>query len=599
VRHGACSAGALAIAAAVIVAAPATALADNNVKDLRREPCPAPYLVAEDDSVFGQDEINQAHRWRFTIATKTVRLKPKVGWKRDPINSQTFRAGIVGLNWMRVLLYDHRENGNERSLRQARDLALDFVQNQPLGGRKTSSEAWDAKTVGDRGAILAYVTRAASCEGILSAKRARVLLRSLARHANWIRHNRVANNHGLFDALGLAAISRQAHFLQGGGRWRNIARARFEKILKHRIKVDEGFWLEQTSIYQWEVTNLLDRLLEILRIGPDDLENLLARMKRNSAWLVEPDRKIVQFGDSQQRRAPDEYRDLSQTQSGIFALPRSGYAFVREGSSYLAIASSFHNSTHKHADELSFDLYDRGHRIVSDTGFFHKDPGPWFRFTHGSSAHSTVTLDGDSFPRASRLSYGSGISAWGGGASDLGGTWYAVKARNPLLGRNNVSHQRWLVYKPGTALVVVDRLRSGRRRHYKSYFQLGPDLAVSEQPDALGLSAPGLTGALYNNGGGRRTGRNVLRASKHPLQGWTSPQFRVKDPRSTAIFKTKGADADRVTTISLNAPNVEAAAIDRVNNDSLSLQLATPAGVPLERLDLSVDGRSIAIASDT
>ena len=124
---------------AIVAATPGSALAANNVKELRREPCPAPYLVAEDDSVFGPDEINQAHRWRFTIATKTVRLKPKIAWKRDPIHSQTFRAGIVGLNWTRVLLYDHRENGNERSLRQARDIVLDFVKHQPLGGRKTSS----------------------------------------------------------------------------------------------------------------------------------------------------------------------------------------------------------------------------------------------------------------------------------------------------------------------------------------------------------------------------------------------------------------------------------------------------------------------------
>jgi hypothetical protein len=581
----------------MVAMAPASAVAASNVKELRREPCPAPFLVAKDDAVFAQNEINQAHRWRFTIARKTVRLKPPVAWKRDPISSQTFRAGIVGLNWLRVLLHDHRVNGNERSLRMARDLVLDFVRHQRPNGRKTSSEAWDAKTVGDRGAIIAYVTRAASCEGMLSAKRARTLLRSIAQHASWIRRHRVANNHGLFDALGLAAISRQAHFLKGGGRWRNVAKNRFEKILRRRMKVDEGFWLEHTSIYQWEVTNLLDRLLEILRIGPDDLENLLDRMERNSAWLVEPDRKIVQFGDSQQRRAPDEYREQAFDQNGIFALRRSGYAFVRQGSSYLALTSSFHNSTHKHADELSFDLYDRGHRIVSDTGFFHKDPGRWFRYTHSASAHSTVTLNGKSFPRSGGAAYGSGISAWGQGPSDTGGTWFAIKARNPLLRRRGVGHSRWLVYKPGVALIVVDRLRSGRKRRYKSLFQLGPDLTVSEQPQAFGLSAAGLNGALRSNGGGRRTGRNLLRGSKKPLQGWTSPAFRVKDPRATAIFKTKGADADRVTTLSLNGPNLEASAIGPVGGKQLSLQLATPGGSPIERLDLGVGGRSISIAS--
>jgi hypothetical protein len=587
---------ACSLALALGASSEAGAIPRNAVEQLRNEPCPAPYLVAEPDSGASDEAIDQAHRWRFKIASKYVRLKPPVSWKRDPINSQTFRAGIVSLNWMRVLFFDYRENGNKDSLRKARDLALDFVNHQPLGGRNTSSQAWDAKTVGDRGSIIAYVTRAASCEHLISARRARTLLTAISKHAGWILRHRVSNNHGLFDALGLAAMSRQVHFLPGAGKWRDVARSRFERLLRSRMKPQDDFWLEQSSGYHWGATNLLDRMLEILRIGPDDLENLLARMERNSAWLVEPDRKIVQFGDSRLLRAPDSYRELSETLSGLHALYASGFAFAREGDSYLAQTATFHNTTHKQSDDLSFDLFDRGHRIVSDTGIYDKDPGQWSTFTRSSRAHSTVTSNGRSFGRSGKLAYGSGINASGSGPSALGGTWYAIKSRNPLLRRQGIQHSRWLVYKPQVALIVVDRLRSGHKRTYKSYFHLGPDVSVTRQADALGLSADGFSGALYSTGNGGSSLR-VERGARRPLQGWTSPAFRQKEARPTAIFRTKGSRADRATTFSLAGPGLKASVLGSVGGNSVSLQLSTPAGAPVERLDLEVNHRSIAVES--
>jgi hypothetical protein len=590
------SAGTLALAAVFAAAAPGSAEAGSSVKELRRAECPAPYLVNEPDLVFDEDDVRRSRDWKFTIARHIVRLKPRVNWNRDPINSKTFRAGIVGLNWMRVLFYDYRVNDNEGALRKARALALDFVRHQPLGGRRTNPEAWDSKTIGDRGAIIAYVVRAASCEGLISAKRARVLLGAVARHANWILRHQVNNNHGLFDAIGLAGMSRLTHFLPGGSKWRNTSRSRFERILRKRIKPEEGFWLEHSSSYQWEITRLLDRLLEILRISPDDLERILARMKENSGWLVEPDRKAVQFGDTQLRVAPDEYRDIAATQSGLFTLPRSGFAFVRSGDSYLAQIASFHNSTHKHSDELSVDLYDRGHRILADTGFFHKDPGRWFRFTRSASAHTTVTVRGQTFKRGNKFSYGSGIDASGSGGSITGGTWYAIRGSNPLLRRQRVRHQRWLLYKPQVALIVVDRLRSRRSHTYRSFYQLGPDLTATEQAGGVALGASGFSGVLTSTGDGG-TGIDVLRASRRPLQGWTSPHFRVKEPRPTVIVNSKGRDVDRVTTLRLTGSAPTASAVGKVGEKDLTVELSGAGGIRLERVDLRIRGKSIDVSS--
>ena len=80
-------------------------------------------------------------------------------------------------------------------------------------------------------------------------------------------------------------------------------------------------------------------------------------------------------------RSPTGRRPRSTASTACSRIFGAGFAFVRGssetgGHGYLAVTDGFHNLTHKHGDELSFELYDDGRSIVNDTGLFHKDPGP-------------------------------------------------------------------------------------------------------------------------------------------------------------------------------------------------------------------------------
>ena len=97
--------------------------------------------------------------------------------------------------------------------------------------------------------------------------------------------------------------------------------------------------------------------------------------------------------------------------------------------SFLAVASAFHNLSHKHADELSFELFDRGYRIVSDTGLYNKDQNRFWKHQRSAQAHSTLTVDQRNFRLRRNRAYGSGIQATGQGATG----WYGIQAHNPLV----------------------------------------------------------------------------------------------------------------------------------------------------------------------
>ena len=258
-----------------------------------------------------------------------------------------------------------------------------------------------------------------------------------------------------------------------------------------------------------QTTNLLQRFLTIPGVSDPGLQSLHARMTDIAGWLIEPDDRIVQFGDSAQSHPPTQYQNAADNDSGLLTLKRSGIAFVKAAGSYLATMTSFWNTTHKHSDELTFDLFEDGHRIVSDTGEYHRDRGKWFDFTRSSRAHSTLTVDGESFGRSGKSTYGSGIIASGSGDG-----WHAIQSRNPILAKRfGVEHRRWLVYKPGVALFVVDRVRSGRPHTYERFIHLGPDLTINPQSGFVGLSET--TGQNFE-GRVRDAGTSVADAAHRP-----------------------------------------------------------------------------------
>jgi hypothetical protein len=393
--------------------------------------------------------------------------------------------------------------------------------------------------------------------------------------------------------MGLAIIGAQVPFLMEADEWSDTARRRFERILRKRVIGQEGFWLEHSANYQVQTTNLLQRFLAIPGVTDPGLQSLHARMTDIAGWLIEPDERIVQFGDSAQSRPPDQYQDAAGDDSGLLALERSGIAFVKAAGSYLATMTSFWNTTHKHSDELTFDLFEDGHRIVSDSGEYHRDRDKWFEFTRSSRAHSTLTLDGESFGRSGRFTYGSGIIASGSGSG-----WYAIQSRNPILAkRTDVAHRRWLVYRPGVALFVVDRVRAVRPHTYERFLQLGPDLEISAQPGFVGLSEKSGTnfeGRVRDAGTSVATLRTA-RAQVSPLAGWTSPAFRQKLGRWTLSYRERGTDEDWVTSISLDGvSDLRAAPVGAVTSKRVELDL-TGVLPPSDGLVLQTDGDSITI----
>lgn len=541
----------LALIAAAVSAEPATAVSKvprGAVKKLRNSPCPPKYAVRVARPA-DPDEIAAAKKGNFEINGVNVHFGRHMDWTFDPVGSASFRARLHDLRFLDPLFYAYRENGDVRALKVAKRIVVDWVKNNPLK-RPTTDRTWFDKVAGDRGPYIAYATRAAQCEGLLkNPALARKLLGSVEQHIRFLAKPNLYSptNRGLFQDLGLIFSGRQMRFLPGASKARNRGERRFVGNVNDHVIPGEGMWLEHSSTYQFLTISAIERYLEVVKKKRPGLESLLPTMKDTAAWMTLPDRRQLQNGDSYGDKADRFAQMLSRDQRGIRVLSQSGIAFVRTRKSYLSLLSNYHSEIHRHSDDLSFDLYEDGHRVVADTGIPDKDFGNPYLFAISSVAHSVVTVDGVDFPRDAAHAYGSGLLASGEGDG-----WYGLEATNPLVAAQGVDHNRLMLYKPGVALIVADRLRSAQTHTYRSYFQFGPDFGLQTTPDGVRLFAGPDQIPVFNDSTDPTLQRSVVHGQSDPLMGFVWKDFRDRDPRWVETTTAEGAGVDNVTTFSIN-----------------------------------------------
>lgn len=520
------------------------------VTALRKSSCPAPYLVVHSKH-YPKGEVRQALHGVFRIHHHPRRLVPPVNWAQDPYNSKAYRSILAGLKWTDILLSAYRA-GNLHALAEARDIALDWIDHNPRH-HPTTDKTWFNKVIGDRAPFLAYIARAANCEGILSKQQATTFVTSLAQHGRALTSPKLysPSNHGLFMDYGLAALAREADFMPKAAHWRKLAPRRFQRTLLGRVYPDEGFWLENSSSYHLAARILTHKFVALVgKSAPASLRRLATRMDEVGGWLIEPDGRRVLLGDSNLKVTPPDILARSKRDNGLLWLPKSGVSIIKRPApdpSFLLFAATFHNGTHNQADALTFDLFANGERVTTDSGLYDKDADPYQVFSRSSYSHSVMTIDGKSFPLGAGKRYGSGLRAVGQSHG-----WYALEGVNPLASLQGVTHHRLLLYKPGYALEVVDFAQSKQRHTYSRYFQLGPKLHVTQHGGAVDMTGRKGFVARLTSTGTAPAKLKLLKGQKHPLRGLIFPSYRDAVPRTTAEFTSRGANVDQVATFALD-----------------------------------------------
>jgi hypothetical protein len=211
----------VALAIALATASPAAAASPTDVMALQLTPCPE-YEVLFADSYSAAEQAEALEGDFDVLLGRRADLVSPVDWSQDPYQSRSWRHWLHAVGqWIDPLFYTYREGGPNslEALEHARDLILDWVGANPPDAVDAIEAPWSDKVTADRAPYVAYLTRAAACEGMLDDAQASLLLDSLRAHASYLVAHHAANNHGLYGDFGLALLGEYLYFLPEAQDW--------------------------------------------------------------------------------------------------------------------------------------------------------------------------------------------------------------------------------------------------------------------------------------------------------------------------------------------------------------------------------------------
>ncbi|HEY6653615.1 MAG TPA: heparinase II/III family protein [Solirubrobacterales bacterium] len=424
---------------------------------------------------------------------------------------------------------------------------LDWIEQNPQVDHPNEHKyAWYDHAAAARLVHLAYLLREGIRLGQLEAEERHTLAVSVVEHADYVlsdENYQPNHNHGLFSDAALKLAADELSVAPESAQWAEVATSRFRSVVELTVEASEGVHLEHSPFYQLVVRNALARFAPAQLLPPEELDSLLERMDEASSWLTAPDGALPPIGDTNVGSRPSAAVQEAATQTrGLRAFSQSGYCVVHDGDSYLIVTAGFHSEGHKHADDLSFCLYEGGRMVVVDSG----NPGYDYasaarQYCVSPSAHSGIAVDSYTWIRDPRGGAGSGLV--GSGSLD---DWYAILAENPRIAPDDRVARRLLLYRPASSLVVIDEVAASGEEVVERYLQLAPELNATvlttglveigdEEGASVSLVAPFGDDQAESDSVSAIRGRTTA-----PLGGLFFPQFEVCEACTTVVLSRHG-----------------------------------------------------------
>ncbi len=209
----------------------------------------------------------------------------------------------------------------------------------------------------------------------------------------------------------------------------------------------------------------------------ENILNLLKLGEQAKPWLVFPNNKCVPIGDSHTGSPISKLPELECWPhikiDNYIGARVDGYAIVRscksvpvEKSSFLFFQGSFNSHYHKHSDDLSFILQEKGVDILIDSGKYGYQIDKYRKYFLSTRAHNTIEVDGRSTARSKEYAYGSAIKDQ---PKYISGFWsLRGKVEHKM---NEYTHERIIVYKPNEELYIIDKIVNNKQDNNRNVIQ--------------------------------------------------------------------------------------------------------------------------------
>ncbi|WP_434080274.1 heparinase II/III domain-containing protein [Sanguibacter sp. Z1732] len=428
------------------------------------------------------------HGWKLG-SLEPVKIDVPFDWVNACRENRSQAFHLHAWDFMAPFLESWSTHRDRDSLNWCLDRAADWAA-LFNDGRSHGTMAWYDMAIGLRAPRLAYLVQEGVHENadadLLDRLSQAVVLHQRAIHAPGAFNP--ATNHGFYTAVGQLSFSSRLAGLPGMNIIYDQGRKRLRLVVAKQFASDGGHLEHSPDYHRMLLSSFLRAMDDGLLTDPEVLSRV-RKAEEVMGWFIQPDRSIVQIGDSAGHIAQPSDRAMNGAYAAFLAsngdqgranpdellvLPETGYAIVRSPqpfekgehlkSGYLTLMAGFHSRAHKHCDDLSLTWFDKGQSILIDAGRFgyldqlpadspQRGEGffygrPERQYVERTIAHNTVQMDDQEHERRLRAPYGSGILS-----GQRNGLDFRIAG---CVDHATWKHHRSVVYRPGEWLLVRD-----------------------------------------------------------------------------------------------------------------------------------------------
>ncbi|MBG0917834.1 alginate lyase family protein [Exiguobacterium sp. SRB7LM] len=547
---------------------------------MKQMPLHAPYEYEKLTPARAVDYANRAIRGDWSIPSKPYQLSvPNVdtfNWHRDipSSSSNSYPFQIHYLTVLNQLTQAYNETGNTAYLKYGVRVVKSWTKAHPIANYKQYRWPYNDHGTSIRTFHLlnfwdAYKSSSLYKDTAFTG----LMLRTLHDHGTLLATSsfyKNDHNHGIFQDMALTAIAQTFPQFDQSANWKNTADSRLDKQIRHSITSD-AVHLEHSPGYQSYMYHVLDRFLIWAEANRFSLPSSMARveqMPKQLTYMIKPNGTLPIFGDtSGVRRNTSIIPHIEDFPELVFALTQgkegtrppvtakrisNQYSFMREywaspprafnQATQVMMTAGYHSSAHKHADDLSIDLYGLGRDFIIETGRYGYTNRPERQRVFGVDAHNTVHRDGANLDLRSTMRGKSNIKT----VQNLGSTLLTI-GESQLIG-NGATHRRTLVYDREQTLIVYDRISSPATTKFVQRFHLAEGLKLLQ-------SSMATQNVVYGDTNGRTIQLMQLNLKNSSMRNSTS-FVAVEDyewkPRPQVISYNTGKDVRYLTLIRLD-----------------------------------------------
>ena len=363
------------------------------------------------------------NNYKFELYAKTsVPLKSL--WKGNKARAHsTWAYYVFSFDFFRQLNDAYRETHDNLFIDRAAELTEEFEHQYKQFSTSKYPLSWYDHPVANRASYLVDFWKLFKDSGKADTAFTAPFLELIWRHAKFLENKRNYNsqtNHGIFASYSLFRIAVAFPWFRESPLWKRIAVNRMEQQIRDNFTLS-GIHREYSPYYQLAMTGVLERFREDCRHNRIELSQRFNKTVSNAInalpWFLYPDGSIALFGDSDDRpregiiRAAYRYssalryidsggkrgkiprvNDMAFADAKFFVM-RSGWGKHRKLRDESCLIANFTEraKSHEHQDFLSFELYARGKKWITDLGrWLYEYDKPERKYIISAQAHNVI-----------------------------------------------------------------------------------------------------------------------------------------------------------------------------------------------------------------